>query len=144
MMGSSRIGPAFLNASLKAKMPAILNASSLESTSWNVPSTTCDFDVNDLIAGIDAALDGFLDAVNDRRDVFLGNGAADDLVGDLDALALFIGLERDAGVAVLAAAAGLADELAFAFRRLGDGFAIGDLRRAGVGLHFEFALQAVA
>jgi hypothetical protein len=36
-------------------------------------------------------------------------------------------------MAVLAATTGLADELAFAFRRFGDGFAIGDLRRAGVG-----------
>ena len=52
------------------------------------------------------------------------------------------GCNRDAGVAVLAATAGLADELAFAFGRLGDGFAIGDLRRAGVGLHLELAHAA--
>ena len=39
MIGSSRIGLAFFAASLKAKMPAILKASSLESTSWKVPST---------------------------------------------------------------------------------------------------------
>ena len=108
-----------------------------------MPSTTCDLDVNDLIAGIDAALDGFLDAVNDRRDVFLGNRAADDLVFDLDALALFVGLNLDTGVAVLAATAGLADEFAFAVGRFGDGFAIGDLRRAGVGVHLELALEAV-
>ena len=80
-----------------------------------------------------AALDGLFDAVNDRRDVFLGNRAADDLVLDLDAFAALVGLQRDAGVAVLAAAAGLADELAFAFGGFGDGLAIGDLRRAGVG-----------
>ena len=47
-------------------------------------------------------------------------------------------------MAVLAATAGLADEFAFALGRLGDGFAIGDLRRAGVGVHLEFALQPVA
>ena len=39
MIGSSRIGLAFFIASLNAKMPAILNASSDESTSWNEPST---------------------------------------------------------------------------------------------------------
>ena len=77
---------------------------------------TCDFDVNDLVAGINAALDGFFDAVNDRRNVFLGNRAADDLVGDFDALALFVRLNLDARVAVLTAAAGLADEFAFALR----------------------------
>jgi hypothetical protein len=47
-------------------------------------------------------------------------------------------------VAVLTATTGLADELAFAFARLGDGFAIRDLRRAGVGFHLEFAQKAVA
>ena len=74
-------------------------------------------DVNDLVTRINAALDGFLDAVNDRRDVFLGNRAADDFVFDFDALALFVGLNLDAGVAVLAATAGLADEFAFAVGR---------------------------
>ena len=47
-------------------------------------------------------------------------------------------------VTVLTATAGLADEFAFAFGRLGDRFAIGDLRRAGVGVDLEFAEQAVA
>ena len=50
-------------------------------------------DVNDRVAGKHAALDGFLDAVDDRRNVFLGNRAADDLVLDLDALALFVRLD---------------------------------------------------
>ena len=44
---------------------------------------------------------------------------------------------------VLTATAGLTDEFAFAFGRLGDGFAISDLRRAGVGFDFEFAVQTV-
>ena len=96
MIGSSRIGLAFLNASLRAKMPAILNANSLESTSWNEPSTICDFDIDHLVAGIDAALDGFFDAVDDRRDVFLRNRAADDLVLDFDAFAAFVRLDLDA------------------------------------------------
>src|ERR1039457_2604757 len=91
-------------------------------------------DVNNLVAGIDAALDGFLDAVNDRRDVFPGNCAADDFVFDLDALALFVRLNLDAGMAVLTATAGLTDEFAFAFRGFGDGFPISNLRRTGVAV----------
>ena len=47
-------------------------------------------------------------------------------------------------VAVLALAAGLADELALAIGGLGDGLAIGDLRLAGGGLDLELALHAVA
>ena len=89
-------------------------------------------DVDDLVTGIDAALDGFFNAVDDRRDVFLGDGAADNLVLDLDALAAFVGLDLDARVAVLAASAGLTDEFAFAFRGLGDGFPLRDLRSARV------------
>ena len=92
-----------------------------------------DLDVDDLVAGIDTGAAGFLDAIDDGRDVFLGNGTTDDLVLDLDALTLLVGLDGDAGVTVLAAATGLADELAFTFGSLGDGFAIGDLRSAGVG-----------
>src|SRR5439155_24425760 len=103
-----------------------------------------DFDIHDRIAREDAAGDGFLDAVSDGGDVLLGNRAADDFVFNLNAFAAFIGFERDAGMAVLAAAAGLADELAFAFGSFGDRFAIGDLRRAGVGADFEFAEQTVA
>ena len=47
-------------------------------------------------------------------------------------------------VTVLTATAGLPDELAFAVGRLGDRFAISDLRRAGVGFDLEFADHAVA
>ncbi len=47
-------------------------------------------------------------------------------------------------MAVLAATAGLLDELAFAVGCLGDGFAISDLRLAGVGVDLELAQHAVA
>ncbi len=67
-----------------------------------------DLDVDDLVTGIDAALAGFFDAVDDGGDVFLGNGAADDLVENLDALAALGAGDADAGMAVLAASAGLA------------------------------------
>ena len=89
-------------------MPAILNASSFEIHLVERAVRDLHLDVNDLVAGIDAALDGFLDAVNDRRDVFLGNRAADNFVFHLDALAFYVRLNLDAGVAVLAATAGLA------------------------------------
>lgn len=48
------------------------------------------------------------------------------------------------GVAVLAAAARLADKLAHAVRLLGDGFAVGDLRLARIGLDLELTEEAVA
>ena len=52
-------------------------------------------------------------------------------------------LELNLGVAVLAAAAGLADVLAFGFGVLADGLAIRHLRLADVGLDFVLAHHAV-
>ena len=102
-----------------------------------------DLDVNDLVAGVNAALDRFMNAVDDLGNEFLGNRAADDFVNHLHALAGFIRGHRDARVTVLTFTTGLADELAFAFGRFGNGFAIRDLRGTGVGFHLEFALEAV-
>src|SRR6185436_3008211 len=99
--------------------------------------------IDHLIAGVDAAANGFLDAVDDGWNVFLGNGATHDLVEDFDALAFFIRLDLDAGVPVLTAAAGLPDELPFAFGRLGNGLAVGNLRGPPIGLDLKLALQAV-
>ena len=73
-----------------------------------------------------------------------GNVAADDLVLDRDAFAAFVRLNLDDDVTVLTATAGLLDQLAFAIGRRGDGFAISDLRFAGVGFNFEFAQHAIA
>src|SRR5690606_25034055 len=67
----------------------------------------------------------------------------DDLVDDLDALALFVGLDADDDVAVLAFATGLADKLALALGAAVNGLAIGDLRLADGGLDLEFALHAI-
>ena len=47
-------------------------------------------------------------------------------------------------MAILTAAAGLLDQLAYAVRAAGDCFAIRDLRFARVGVDFEFAEHAVA
>ena len=68
-----------------------------------------------------------------------GIGAAHDLVDELVAGALLGGLELDDRVAVLALAAGLADEAAVALGRAPDGLAIGDLRLADVGGDVELA-----
>ena len=79
-----------------------------------------------------------------RRDVFLRNVAADDLVLDDEALAALVGAHVDFDVAVLTAAAGLLDQFAFAMRAAGDRFAIRDLRFARVRVHLELAEHAVA
>ena len=60
-----------------------------------------------------------------------------------DALAAFLRHHVDVDLAELTATARLLGELAFAFAGLGDGFAIGDLRRTGVGLDVELAAHAV-
>src|SRR5256885_11271203 len=92
-----------------------------------------DANVDDWIAGHDARLHRLLDAEVDRGDVLLGNLAADDLVDELVAVAGIHRLEVDHRVAVLAAAAGLADEAALdLLDRLADGLAVGDLRAADV------------
>ena len=46
-------------------------------------------------------------------------------------------------MAVLAAAAGLANEFAFGLHRAAQGFAIGHLRLAHIGVDLEFALHAI-
>src|SRR3954452_19453343 len=68
-------------------------------------------DVDDGIAGEDARVHRLLDTSIDARDVLLGYLPADDLVRDRVPLARRLRLDVDHGVAVLARAAGLADEL---------------------------------
>ena len=101
-------------------------------------------DVDDGKARHDAVVAAFHDAFGGWLDELLRNRAADDLVDDLDALALDVRLELDAHMAVLALAAGLPDKLALAVGCLGDGFAISDLRLAGGRLDLELALHPVA
>ena len=70
-----------------------------------------DLDVDDREAGEDAGLHRLRDAGVDRRDVLPRDRAADDLVLELVAGARLVRRHVDHDVAVLAAAAGLADEL---------------------------------
>ena len=79
----------------------------------------------------------------DRLDVLARDGAADDLVDELVAAALLVRLQLDDGVAVLALAAGLADEAAVALGGAADGLAVGNLRLADVGGDLELADHAV-
>ena len=79
-----------------------------------------------------------------RLDEFLWNRTANDLVDDFDALALFVRLDLDDDVTVLAFAAGLTDEFTFGLGGLQDRFAVSDLRLARGRLDLEFALHAIA
>ena len=79
----------------------------------------------------------------DRLDVLARDRATDDLVDELVARALLVRLGADDGVAVLALAAGLADEPAVALGRATDGLAVGDLGLADVGGDLELADHAV-
>ena len=79
----------------------------------------------------------------DRLDVLARDGAADDLVDELVARALLVGLELDDRVTVLAAAAGLAHEAPVALGGLADRLAVGHLRLADVGGDLELAHHAV-
>src|SRR5205814_1694911 len=73
-----------------------------------------------------------------------GDLAADDLVDELVAGARLLRVQVDGRVAVLARAAGLADEPALdLLGRTGDRLAVGDLRPADVRVDVELALQPV-
>src|SRR5581483_5362944 len=99
--------------------------------------------VDHLVTGEHAAFEGFLDPLLDRLDVLARDDAADDGVDEFKADARLRRLDPDFGVTVLAAATGLAHELADAFRRSGDRLAVSDLRTTDVGINAELALQAV-
>ena len=102
-----------------------------------------DLDVDAGVAREDAGLHGLLDALIDGLDVFLGNDAALDVVDELVALAGLVGFDIHLHVAVLAAAAGLTDELAFGIHALPDGLAVGHHGLAHVGFHLELPHHAV-
>ena len=98
-----------------------------------------DLDVDHRVAGDDAVFHLLLHALVDGRNVFARHDAADDLVDELVAGARLLRLDAQHDVAVLAAAAGLAHELAFLLDRFANRLAVGDLRLADVGLDLELA-----
>src|ERR1035437_711573 len=99
--------------------------------------------VHHFVAGENAAFHGFLDALIHRLDKFLGDHAAHHVVDKFVALARQVRLQPNADVAVLAAATSLANVFALRLCLLADGFAIGDLRLADIGLHVELAHHAI-
>ncbi len=79
-----------------------------------------------------------------RGDVLLRHHAANDAVDEFVTEALFHLLELDDGVTVLAATAGLADELALgAIDIVARSLTVGNLRLTDVGLDLELAEQTV-
>ena len=100
-------------------------------------------DIDHRHAGVDARVERLADAHVDRLDVLAGDRGAHDLVHELVATTLRQGLDLDDGVAVLALAAGLADEAPVALGGPADRLAVGDLRLADVRRHLELAHHAV-
>src|SRR6266545_183301 len=98
-----------------------------------------DLDVDHRIAREHAALHGLLDALVDRVDELLRDRAADRLVLEHEARARLLRDEAQPAVAILAAAAGLADVAPLGVHLLRDGLAVGDLGLAHVRLDLELA-----
>ena len=96
-------------------------------------------DVHRREARVGARLERLADPGIDRLDVLARDRAADDLVDELVARPALPWLELDHGVAVLALAAGLADEPAVAVGWAADGLAIRHLRPADVRRDLELA-----
>src|SRR5205085_10019328 len=99
--------------------------------------------VNHLIAREHTAFERFLDALLDWLDVFAWNHAADDGIDEFKTDARLGRLDLHFGMAVLAATAGLAHELANALRGSGDRLAVSHLRATHIGINAEFALETV-
>jgi hypothetical protein len=98
------------------------------------------FEVDDGVAG-EVAADGSLeDAFLDGGDEVAGDGAAEDLVDELEAGAAREGFEADFAVAELAVAAALFLVTAVACRRCANRLAVGDLG----GFERDFGVEAAA
>src|SRR5699024_11655861 len=95
---------------------------------------------NHRVTGQHTVLEGVFHALVNRTNVIPGHHAADNLVDKLVAAAFAQRLKADIDLTILAAAGGLAHKLAFSLDSLANGFAIGHLRLAHVGLNLELAL----
>src|SRR6266478_2355817 len=100
-------------------------------------------DVDHGVAGEHPGLRRLLDALLDRGHVLARDGGAPELVLEDDARAGLGRLDLEPDVAVLAPATRLPDEAPLRLGLLADGFAVGDLRLAYVGVDFELAQQPV-
>src|SRR5207237_4740726 len=102
-----------------------------------------DGDVDHRVAGGDAVLDGFADALLYRGDVLPWDAALGDLVLEDESRSLLPRANHDLGVPVLALAAGLADEPPYTLALPAHRLLVGDLRLALVRVDAELAQQAV-
>src|ERR1043166_461740 len=102
------------------------------------------FNIDNRITPEHAVQNRFVDPLLDRWDVFTRNNAADDLVFDYQSSTAAAWTQVNLNVAVLTATAGLLDQFPHAVRVRRDRFTIGDLRFAGVRVHFKFATACFA
>src|SRR6202034_1003167 len=91
-------------------------------------------DTDPWVAGQDAAIESFADALIDRLDELLGNRATLDVVDELVAFARLARPQANLAMPVVARTTGLTNVLAFGFRFLADGLAESDLGLADIGL----------
>ena len=127
MTGSSSTGVASRAAAWAPIEPAIWKAISRRVDLVEAAAREPDLDVDHGVAGHDAARQRLAHAALDRRDELARDAAADGVVLEDDAAALGrLDVEHD--VAVLAAAARLADELALGVGAAADRLAVRDLR----------------
>ncbi len=101
-----------------------------------------DLDVHAGETGHDAGFHGVLNTLVHSGNVFLGNDAAGDGVDEFVPLAR-IRFHLDDHMTVLPATAGLLGVLHVHLGGLGNGFAVGDLGLAHIGIHIEFAGKTV-
>src|SRR3989338_2549665 len=102
-----------------------------------------DLKIGEPVAGDHSLIERFTDAFFNRRNELLRNGAALDGVYELKALTALERTDLEPHMAVLAAAAGLADVFALRLGFAPDGFLVRHLRAADIGLYAELALHAL-
>ena len=92
-------------------------------------------EIGDRKSGQKAALGGIAQALLDRGNPVLGNGPAENIIDELDALASRQRLQADAAKAELPVPAGLLLVFAFGVGLAADGLAVGNLGRLQSQLH---------
>src|SRR5580692_2834021 len=102
-----------------------------------------DLDIDHREAGENAGTERAFEALLDSREKFARHGSADDLVLEHESGARLARLGNDLDARELTVAAGLLLMGIVDRRRAGDLFAVGDLRRADIGVDFVGALEDV-
>ena len=100
-----------------------------------------DLDIDHGVSGDDPILQRIPDPLVHSGNVLLGNDPADNGVGELISRSRLAGLNIDNRVSELPSATRLLDEFLFRGGRLGDGFAIGDLWLADIGVDLNSRMR---